>query len=157
MWCAAFALQRSYAIVASPIFVCLMGIGAALGMPIDIFPELGIPVLGVVWTYNATSALDVRDRVLTLHERQLASLVDDISRIDATSYNGVGVEKVYLHQGADISRTITQLASCAPVVLKYMSAEYHAARGVARWRGGHVHHLAWRVEQLAAGHLNDLG
>ena len=66
------------------------------------------------------SAQDIRDRILTLHERQLASLVDDISRIEATAYNGVGVEKVYLHEGADVTRAISQLASSALVVLKYM-------------------------------------
>ncbi len=55
-----------------------------------------------------------------MHERQLASLVDDISRIEATSYDGVGVEKVYLHEGADVTRAISQLASSALVVLKYM-------------------------------------
>jgi multidrug efflux pump subunit AcrB len=120
MWFAAFALKRPYTVVASLILLCLMGIGAALRMPIDIFPEIDIPVVSVVWTYNGMSAQDIRDRILTLHERQLASLVDDISRIEATSYNGVGVEKVYLHEGADVSRAITQLASSALVVLKYM-------------------------------------
>src|SRR5271155_300058 len=120
MWFAAFALKRPYTIVASLILVCLMGIGAALRMPIDIFPEIDIPVVSVVWTYSGMSALDIRDRILTLHERQLASLVDDISRIEATSYNGVGVEKVYLHEGADVTRAISQLASSALVVLKYM-------------------------------------
>src|ERR1700761_2705151 len=120
MWLSAFALKRPYTIVATLILVCLMGIGAALRMPIDIFPEIDIPVVSVVWTYNGMNALDMRDRILTLHERQLASLVDDISRIEATSYNGVGVEKVYLHEGADVSRAITQLASSALVVLKYM-------------------------------------
>src|SRR6201996_6955943 len=120
MWFAAFALKRPYTIVASLILVCLMGIGAALRMPIDIFPEIDIPVVSVVWTYNGMSAQDIRDRILTLHERQLASLVDDISRIEATSYNGVGVEKVYLHEGADVTRALSQLASSALVVLKYM-------------------------------------
>ena len=62
----------------------------------------------------------MHNRILTLHERQLASLVDDISRIEATSYAGVGVEKVYLHEGADVTRAISQLASSALVVLKYM-------------------------------------
>src|SRR5471032_1408026 len=66
------------------------------------------------------SAQDIRDRILSLHERQLASLVDDISRIEATSYEGVGVEKVYLQEGADVSRAVSQLASSALVVLKYM-------------------------------------
>jgi multidrug efflux pump subunit AcrB len=120
MWFATFALKRPYTILASLILLCLMGIGAGLRMPIDIFPEIDIPVVSVVWTYNGMSAQDIRDRILTLHERQLASLVDDISRIEATSYNGVGVEKVYLHEGADVSRAITQLASSALVVLKYM-------------------------------------
>jgi multidrug efflux pump subunit AcrB len=117
---AAFALKRPYTIVASLILICLMGIGAALRMPIDIFPEIDIPVVSVVWTYNGMSAQDIRDRILTLHERQLASLVDDISRIEATAYAGVGVEKVYLHEGANVTRALSQLASSALVVLKYM-------------------------------------
>src|ERR1700753_1861226 len=66
------------------------------------------------------SAVDIQNRILTLHERQMASLVDDISRIEATSYQGVGVEKVYLHEGADVTRAVSQLASSALVVLKYM-------------------------------------
>jgi multidrug efflux pump subunit AcrB len=117
---AAFALRRPYTIVASLILMCIMGLGAALRMPVDIFPEIDTPVVSVVWTYSGMSAQDIRDRILTLHERQLASLVDDISRIEATSYAGVGVEKVYLHEGADVSRAISQLASSALVVLKYM-------------------------------------
>jgi multidrug efflux pump subunit AcrB len=117
---AAFALRRPYTIIASLILICLMGVGAGLRMPIDIFPEIDIPVVSVVWTYSGMSASDIQNRILTLHQRQLASLVDDISRIEATSYNGVGVEKVYLHEGADVTRAITQLASSALVVLKYM-------------------------------------
>jgi len=114
------ALKRPYTVVATLILISLMGIGAALRMPIDIFPEIDIPVVAVVWTYNGMSAQDIQNRILTLHERQLASLVDDISRIEAVSYQGVGVEKVYLHEGADVTRAISQLASSALVVLKYM-------------------------------------
>jgi multidrug efflux pump subunit AcrB len=114
------ALKRPYTVVAMLILISLMGIGAALRMPIDIFPEIDIPVVAVVWTYNGMSAQDMQNRILTLHERQLASLVDDISRIEAVSYQGVGVEKVYLHEGADVTRAISQLASSALVVLKYM-------------------------------------
>src|ERR1700747_3599710 len=117
---AAFALKRPYTIVASLILVCLLGVGAALRMPVDIFPEIDIPVVSVVWTYNGMSAQDIQNRILSLHERQLASLVDDISRIEATSYVGVGVEKIYLHEGADVSRAVSQVASSALVVLKYL-------------------------------------
>jgi multidrug efflux pump subunit AcrB len=114
------ALKRPYTVVAVLILVSLMGIGAALRMPVDIFPEIDIPVVAVVWTYNGMSAEDIQNRILTLHQRQLASLVDDISRIEAVSYQGVGVEKIYLHEGADVTRAVSQLASSALVVLKYM-------------------------------------
>src|ERR1700729_276417 len=114
------ALKRPYTVAAALILITLMGIGAALRMPIDIFPEIDIPVVAVVWTYNGMSARDIQNRILTLHQRQLASLVDDISRIEAVSYEGVGVEKIYLHEGADVSRAVSQLASSALVVLKYM-------------------------------------
>jgi multidrug efflux pump subunit AcrB len=114
------ALKRPYTVVALLILVSLMGIGAALRMPVDIFPEIDIPVVAVVWTYNGMSAQDIQNRILTLHQRQLASLVDDISRIEAVSYQGVGVEKIYLHEGADVTRAVSQLASSALVVLKYM-------------------------------------
>src|SRR6202789_4454335 len=114
------ALKRPYTVVAVLILISLMGIGAGLRMPVDIFPEIDIPVVAVVWTYNGMSAEDIRNRILSLHERQLASLVDDISRIEAVSYEGVGVEKIYLHEGADVTRAISQLASSALVVLKYM-------------------------------------
>jgi len=114
------ALKRPYTVVAGLILVCLLGFGAALRMPVDIFPEIDIPVVAVVWTYNGMSAQDMQNRILTLHERQLASLVDDIARIEAVSYVGVGVEKIYLHEGADVTRAVSQLASSALVVLKYM-------------------------------------
>jgi multidrug efflux pump subunit AcrB len=113
-------LRRPYTVVSVLILICLLGAGAVSRMAVDIFPEIDIPVVSVVWTYNGMSAQDIQNRILTLHQRQLASLVDDISRIEATSYVGVGVEKVYLHEGADVTRAISQLASSALVVLKYM-------------------------------------
>jgi multidrug efflux pump subunit AcrB len=115
-----FVLQRPYTVASMLILICLLGIGAALRMPIDIFPEINIPVVSVVWTYSGMSATDIQNRILSLHQRQMASLVDDIARIEATSYQGVGVEKVYLHEGADVSRAVSQIASSALVVLKYM-------------------------------------
>jgi multidrug efflux pump subunit AcrB len=115
-----YMLRHPFTIAALLILVGLLGVGEALRMPVDIFPEMNIPVCSVVWTYAGMSPEDIQNRILTLHERQMASLVDDIARIEATSYEGVGVEKVYLHEGADVSRAISQLASSALVVLKYM-------------------------------------
>src|SRR6201993_4935511 len=115
-----YVLKRPYTVVALLILIGLLGLGEALRMPVDIFPEMDIPVVSVVWTYAGMNAQDIQNRILTLHERQMASLVDDISRIEATSYQGVGVEKVFLHEGADVTRAVSQLASSALVVLKYM-------------------------------------
>src|ERR1700733_10440715 len=115
-----YVLKHPYTVAASLALVCILGIGAGMRMPVDIFPEIDIPVVSVVWTYNGMNARDIQNRILTLHERQMASLVDDISRIEANSYDGVGVEKVFLHEGADVTRAVSQLASSALVVLKYM-------------------------------------
>lgn len=115
-----FSLQMPYTVLAAVILVCLLGVMAAVRMPTDIFPEINIPVVSVVWTYNGMSPDEMQNRILALHERQLASLVDDIERIEANSYEGVGVIRVYLHEGADVSRAVSQLSSSALVVLKYM-------------------------------------
>src|SRR6202045_1774635 len=158
MWFADFALRRPYTIVASLILVCLMGIGAGLRMPVDIFPEIDIPVVSVVWTYQGMSAPDIRDRILTLHQRQLASLVDDISRIEATAYAGVGVEKVYLHEGANVTRATSQLASSALVVLKYMPRNIPPPL-VLRYGATDVPiiELSLSSDSLPDSKLNDLG
>jgi multidrug efflux pump subunit AcrB len=116
----AFVLKRPYTVFAVLILVCLLGLGATLRMPVDIFPEIDIPVVSVVWTYNGMSPEDIQNRILELHERQLASLVDNIERIEANSYQGVGVIKVYLQEGSDVTRAVAQLGSSALVVLKYM-------------------------------------
>jgi multidrug efflux pump subunit AcrB len=115
-----FVLKHPHTVIAVLIIVCLLAVGAVGRMPVDIFPRIDIPVVSVVWTYNGMSARDIQDRILSLHQRQLPALVDDISRIEATSYLGVGVEKIYLQEGADVSRAVSQLASSALVVLKYM-------------------------------------
>jgi multidrug efflux pump subunit AcrB len=152
------ALKRPYTVVAALILVCLMGIGAALRMPVDIFPEIDIPVVAVVWTYNGMSARDMQNRILTLHERQLASLVDNISRIEAVSYQGVGVEKIYLSEGADVTRAVSQLASSALVVLKYMPPNITPPL-VLRYGATDVPiiQLSLSSKSLSDTKLNDLG
>jgi multidrug efflux pump subunit AcrB len=152
------ALRRPYTVVASLILIGLMGLGAALRMPIDIFPEIDIPVVAVVWTYNGMSAEDIQNRILTLHERQLASLVDNISRIEAVSYQGVGVEKIYLSEGADVSRAVSQLASSALVVLKYMPPNITPPM-VLRYGATDVPiiQLSLSSKSLTDSKLNDLG
>jgi multidrug efflux pump subunit AcrB len=153
-----YVLRHPYTVVAALILVCILGAGAAMRMPIDIFPEIDIPVVSVVWTYNGMSAEDIQNRILSLHERQLASLVDDISRIEATSYQGVGVEKIFLHEGADVSRAVSQVASSALVVLKYMPPNITPPL-VLRYGATDVPiiQLSLSSTQLPDTKLNDLG
>ncbi|HET6247159.1 MAG TPA: efflux RND transporter permease subunit [Tepidisphaeraceae bacterium] len=115
-----FALKKPFSVAALVILVGVLGALAAYTMPVDIFPEINIPVVSVVWTYNGMSAEQIQDRILAIHERQMASLVDNVERIEANAYNGVGVIKVYLHEGADVTRAVTQLGSSGQVVMKYM-------------------------------------
>ncbi len=115
-----FSLRRSYTIASLVILVCLLGTLAIARMRTDIFPEINIPVVSVVWTYSGMSSDEMQSRIISIHQRQMASLVDDVQRMEANSYNGVGVIKVYLNEGADISRAVSQLGSSAAVVMKYM-------------------------------------
>jgi multidrug efflux pump subunit AcrB len=153
-----YVLKHPYTVAAVLILVGLLGIGESLRMPVDIFPEMDIPVCSVVWTYAGMDAEDIQNRILTLHERQMASLVDDISRIEATSYEGVGVEKVYLHEGADVTRAVAQLASSALVVLKYMPPNITPPL-VIRYGATDVPiiQLALSSSSLPDTKLNDLG
>ncbi len=113
-------LKRPYTVASLLVLIVLLGVGAAARMPTDIFPAINVPVVSVVWTYAGMSPVDVQNRILTLHERQMPALVDDIDHIEANSYQGVGVIKVYLHESADVTRAVAQVASSALIVLKYM-------------------------------------
>ena len=117
---AGFALKRPYTVAAVIILVCVLAAGAVMRMPTDIFPEIDIPVVSVVWTYAGMSAPEMQNCIVTIHERQMAALVDNISRIELNCYEGVAVIRVYLHEGADLSRSISQLSSTALTVLKSM-------------------------------------
>ena len=113
-------LKRPYTIGSLLILVLLLGVGAAWRMPTDIFPAINVPVVSVVWTYGGMTPTEIQNRILTLHERQMPALVDDIDHIEANSYQGVGVIKVFLHEDADVTRAVAQVASSALIVLKYM-------------------------------------
>lgn len=153
-----FSLRMPYTVVALTILVSLLGARSALQMPTDIFPDINIPVVSVVWSYNGMSPEEMQNRILALHERQLASLVDDIERIEANSYDGVGVIRVYLREGADVSRAVSQLSSSALVVLKYMPRNITPPL-ILRFGATDVPiiQLALSSKSLTDTKLNDLG
>jgi multidrug efflux pump subunit AcrB len=104
------------------------------------------------------SPSEIQNRILTLHERQMPALVDDIDHLQANSYEGVGVIKVYLHEGADVSRAVAQVASSALIVLKYMPRNITPPM-VIRYGATDVPilQLSLGSKSLADTKLNDLG
>ena len=154
----AWILKRPYTIAAFLVLVTLLGIGAAARMPADIFPAINVPVVSVVWTYAGMTPTDIQNRILTLHERQMPALVDDIDHIEANSYQGVGVIKVYLHENADVTRAVAQVASSSLIVLKYMPRNVTPPM-VIRYGATDVPilQLSLSSASLADTRLNDLG
>lgn len=118
MFVAETAHKRPSTVVALLILVTPLVVGAVLRMPIDIFPEIDIPVVAVAWTYNGMSAQDIQKRILTLHERPFASLVDDIDPIEAISHQDVRVKKNCLHEGAYVILTLQNTIHPALVVVQ---------------------------------------
>jgi multidrug efflux pump subunit AcrB len=116
---AEFSLKRPFTVAAGILLVCLLSASAVSRMAMDIFPEINIPVIAVVWNYAGMSAPEMRDRIATLFQRQVAQEVDHVARIEATNYTGVSVVRVFLHDGASTALA-TELASSALAVLKYM-------------------------------------
>jgi multidrug efflux pump subunit AcrB len=117
---AEFSLKRPFTVAAGILLVCLLSASAVSRMAMDIFPEINIPVIAVVWNYAGMSAPEMRDRIATLFQRQVAQEVDHVARIEAINYTGVSVVRVFLHDGASTALAATELASSALAVLKYM-------------------------------------
>ena len=103
----AWLLKRPYTIAALLLLVCLLGVGSAMRMPTDIFPEINIPVVSVVWTYSGMTPTEIQNRILTMHERQMPSLVDNIERHGSQQLSGRGG-----HQGLSARRARTSAGRC---------------------------------------------
>ena len=96
------ALRRPYTFVVLAILIVLLGPLAALRTPTDIFPEIRIPVIAVVWTYRGLPPDDMSGRVIYYYERQLSSSVNDIEHIESQSLPGLGIVKIFFQPGVDV-------------------------------------------------------
>ena len=120
MWIVRLALRQPYTVAVAAATILLMGVLAARGMLVDIFPAIDIPVVAVVWTYPGLSAEDMEKRVVLLSERGLSSVVDGIARIESRSIPGMGMLKVYFQPGTNIGNAIAQIASSSSTSLRRM-------------------------------------
>ena len=114
------ALRRPYTFVVLAILILIFGPLAALKTPTDIFPEIRIPVIAVVWTYRGMPPDDMSGRVIYYYERQLSSSVNDIEHIESQSLPGVGIVKIFFQPGVDIRTATAQVTSLSQTVLKQM-------------------------------------
>ena len=120
MWLVRLALRQPYTIAVIAAVMVLMGILAMRSMLVDLFPQIDIPVVAVVWTYPGLSAEDMEKRVVLPSERGLSSVVNGIERIESSSIPGLGLEKIYFQPGTEIGNAIAQIASSSNTSLRRM-------------------------------------
>jgi multidrug efflux pump subunit AcrB len=114
------ALTRPLTFVVLALLILIVGPLAALRTPTDIFPEIRIPVVAVVWGYTGLPPDQMSGRVMLNFQRALTTTVNDIEHIEGTSYTGVGIVKIFFQPGADIRTANAQVTAIAQTVLKQM-------------------------------------
>jgi multidrug efflux pump subunit AcrB len=116
------ALKRPYTFAVLAILILIFGGRAALRTPTDIFPNIGIPVVAVVWTYNGLTPEDMSGRVVYYYERALTTTVSNIEHIESQSLYGRGIVKIYFQPGTDVAAAQAQVTAVSQTVLKQMPA-----------------------------------
>ena len=120
MWIVQLALRRPYTFIVLAIVILIMGVLSILSTPKDIFPEINIPVVAAIWNFTGMPADDFSNRITSVYERILTTVVNDIEHIESTSYNGIGVVKLYLQPNASVPIAMAQLTAASQAVLKQM-------------------------------------
>jgi len=114
------ALKRPYTFVVMAILLLILGPLAALKTPTDIFPEIRIPVIAVAWAYTGLPPDQMAGRISTLYQRVLTTTVNDIEHIEANSYAGVGIVKIFFHPGVNIAIANAQVTAISQVLIRQM-------------------------------------
>jgi multidrug efflux pump subunit AcrB len=120
MWIVRLALRRPYTFTVMAILIMLIGIITITRMSIDIFPEINIPVVSVIWSYNGVAPEEMEKRFVTVSERAMTTTVNDVEHIESQSYNGVSVIKVFFHEGAKVEAGLAQITSIMQTLLRIM-------------------------------------
>jgi len=114
------ALQRPYTFIVMALLILIIGPLTALKMPVDIFPDIKVPVIGVAFNFTGLSPDDMAKRIIGPYERSLTTTVNDIEHIETTSMNGIGIVKIYFQPKVDIRTATAQVSSISQTVLKQM-------------------------------------
>lgn len=114
------AIKRPYTFVVMALLLLILGPLAALKTPTDIFPEIRIPVIAVAWAYTGLPPDQMAGRISTLYQRVLTTTVNDIEHIEANSYAGVGIVKIFFHPGVNIAVANAQVTAISQVLIRQM-------------------------------------
>ncbi len=120
MWIVRIALRRPYTFVVFAVLIGIFGTLAGLRTPVDIFPNINIPVVSVVWTYNGLLPNDMSGRVIYYYERYMTAQVADIEHLESQSLNGYGVVKIFFQKNVNIAAALAQVTAASQTVLKLL-------------------------------------
>src|SRR5271170_2246813 len=120
MWIVQLALRRTYTFVVMALLIGVVGAVSAYRMSTDIFPEINIPVVSVVWQFTGMPADEIEQRIILPNERVLTTSVNDIEHIESQSLFGVGVIRIYFQPGAKIEAAVAQVTATSQAILKVM-------------------------------------
>ena len=135
MWIVRLALRRPYTFVVMSLLLFILGPVVMLRTPVDIFPNIDIPVVSVVWNYAGLSPQQLSDRIVVQFERSMTTTVNDIEHTESQTLNGVSVIKVFFRPTVNISQAVAQITAsrrprCAstrqgttpPLVIQYSAS-----------------------------------
>ena len=120
MWIVRLALQRPYTFIVMALAIILLTAAVVPRTPTDIFPEINIPVISLVWTYNGLQPHEMEQRITGNVERGISTLVNDVEHIESQSLPGIAVIKVYFQPNANIQTALAQTAAISQTFLRFL-------------------------------------
>ena len=120
MWIVALALRRPYTFVVMALLILILSPIVIDRTPTDVFPNINIPVISVVWNYAGLSPQDMANRITTVTERGLTTLVNDIEHIESQSLNGIAVVKIFFQPTANIQTALAQVTAISQTVIRQL-------------------------------------
>ena len=120
MWLVRIALQRPYTFVVMALLIVIVGVASLFRMPTDIFPDIDIPVISVVFNYGGLNPQEMERRIVSNYERALTTTVNDIEHIESQTLAGVSVIKIFFQPGARIEAATAQVTAISQTVIRQM-------------------------------------
>jgi multidrug efflux pump subunit AcrB len=120
MWIVRLAIRRPYTFVVASILILILGTVAIVRTPTDIFPNIDIPIISVIWQYNGLSPEEMSERIVYPYERIMTTSVNNIAHIDSQSWSGRSIVKIYLQPGTEIGNAVAQVTAVSQNAVRNM-------------------------------------